>query len=1109
MGLPGYFLEAPGSVVLLPVAPRWGDPVDGVEQLDLMHESDAGTRYVYTLGSRAVHHFQFRFTRAQKAAFLAMHNAVNGQDTPFFFVPDTDDMDTFIYCRKERDFRPRELPMGAVVDGVETSLFDYQLELTGEPLTEDFDTDQVDSPEWHVFGQIFLESATQNLAVRPWNVTDTSGEEIYEGLVLGWGNIDRSVPFPAGMPQVGDARIRIADTTRRLRDRLAHETPRRRTVTLKIAQRGGSSLFSRPAAYTGEIVDAVFGSGYVEFNLRDVTFAWLDEVFPDLITHDTFPELSIGVDSAFANIITGVVTSHEKNPQGAVPIPHIGFSSAAGDWFGIACHPIWDLVALYRKLPGEGAFTLVDEAEFTIIEETRDALGLNLTFSILVFPVEQPAGTELRADVEGISSRGGWGPLAPVTGLLRNPVDFFINMTYFFLVRAGLDPVTPFDTEEIEFLREQCESLIPDSSTDGAAPLLCDGALVKPFSAREFFGKFLPSFQFSMFQKKNGLITLRLIGESDSNRIVFNRGKIIRNTFVETIARPTYNQVAYRTKVNYTTNEWGETTTYDNEDDQRALGEYTGEIDTAGPVRSVKIERDPGFDFWFVRDNATAAWSIARRMSYLALGSYRQQFKMPLPEVIDDIDLADLIGISHPFGLEEDGGYSDKEVVVTALTADLDRLTLDVKTILREPQSIEIPETILRRTALLTGGPGFADSAGESGLRFRTVGPYIGPTRWTHRGGVAGGSDDFGTDKEGGRIAIVNGLTTTFGQDWVLFVGTASSTGDAELWYWKDVTKTWEKLFGDGVNGGWGAGQYESVTALFASGNGSLYIGLGSDTADGEVWKYSPRLGKYYIEKIGDAGLNGFPSNNQVVLDFCDGPMLMAAMGQQGVSGAALWGFNGSEWTEFGGPTAEGEDFGSGHFTVNGVTTVGMDAFLYVGLGNGGVFGDEGGQVWRNGGFTWGKVLGNGDQPAPTFNPESVQFVRDFEGGLVIGVGLQVIGGGELWHWDGTTATKIGGDGVQGSWASKRQCKCIYVDGHDMYVGVGSATGIDQNNAEVWKYTGPGIHGFWTKLGGQGLDGSWNDLEYNTIGAITKYGNSLWVITAGNSGAGEAWRYAL
>lgn len=960
--------------------------------------------------------------------------------------------------------------------------------------------------EWHVFARVFLESQTQNWAIRPWMVNDTSGSEVYEGLVLAFGNIDRAVGFPAGMPQIGDARVRVADTTRALRNRLAHETPRRRLVELKIAERGGQSLHERDPIYTGEIMDATFGPGYVEFTLRDVTFSWLDEIFPDLITHETFPELSIGVDSAFANIINGQVISHEKNPQGAVPLPHIGFASSHGDWYGIAAHPIYDLVAVYRKLPGEGVFTLVDESEFTIVEEVRDAGGLNLTFSILQFLAEQPPGTLIQADVEGIDARGGWGSIPGVTGLLRNPVDFFINMAYFFLVRAGIDPVEPFDVDDIAFLREQCESLFPDSSTDGTAGLYCDGALVKPFSAREFFGRFLPSFGFTMYQKKNGKITLKLVGDGDSNRVVFARNKMVRNTFIETMAKPTFNQVEYRSHVNYCTNEWAEVHTYDNDDDQRALGNYTGNDDSAGSSRSRKIERD-NFDFWFVRDNPTAAYVIAKRMGYLALGSYRQAFKMPLPEVIDDIDLADLIGITHPFGLEEDGGYQNREAIVTQMTLDLDRLSLDVRSILSVPQTIEIPETILRRTAQLTGGPGYADSAGTSGLRFRTTGPYIGPTRWTKRGGIAGAPDDFATDKESGRLAIVNGLTSVFGQDWVLFLGTASSTGDAELWYYKDVTKTWEKLFGDGINGGWGASQYESVTALYPSGDGKLYIGLGSDAADGEVWRYQPRIGKGYIEKIGDASLNGFPSNNQVVLDFAefDG-YVMAAMGQQGVSGAALWGFNGSSWTEFGGPTAIGPDFGSGHFTVNSVTRVLMDDFLYVGLGAGGVFGNAGGQVWRNGGFTWGKVLGNGINGG--FNCDDVHFVRDFEGGLIIGVGGN-IGDGELWHWDGTTATKIGGDSVQGSWTTKRRCQCVYVDGHDIYVGVGSPTGIDQNNAEVWKYTGPGIHGFWTKLGGQGLDGSWNALEYNTITALTKYGSTLWAYTAGNSGAGEAWRYAL
>lgn len=133
MGLPGYYLDVPGNLVLLPCAPRWGDPVDGGEVLDILHETQGGSRHGYTQATRAIRSFNFRFSRADKADFLLLHNTVFGRALTFFFVPDTDDMDTFIFCRKEKDFRTKEVPMEAVVGGSVTSLFDYTLELTAEP----------------------------------------------------------------------------------------------------------------------------------------------------------------------------------------------------------------------------------------------------------------------------------------------------------------------------------------------------------------------------------------------------------------------------------------------------------------------------------------------------------------------------------------------------------------------------------------------------------------------------------------------------------------------------------------------------------------------------------------------------------------------------------------------------------------------------------------------------------------------------------------------------------------------------------------------------------------------------------------------------------------
>jgi hypothetical protein len=317
-----------------------------------------------------------------------------------------------------------------------------------------------------------------------------------------------------------------------------------------------------------------------------------------------------------------------------------------------------------------------------------EAPGVEFNPTYIDFLIEQPSGTEIRADIEGIYNRGYWEGIEGAEGIEvnRNPINFFINMIFFIMAKAGTD-ASVWDVPSVEAVLNKFYAIIPDSSSSvGLAPFLCDGALTSSMTGREFLAQFCVSFQVDILQKRNGKLALEYVDETDEDRPVFTDGQhILRDTFFENLAKPTVNQCTYRYARNYATSEWAAKEVYDNEDDQLTLG-YT---DPLTLERVKKIENDT-LDLFWVRDPLTALYVTARRLSFLALGSFRPEWQMPAPEVMNDVELAKLVGITHWAGADL-GGYANKEVKIIGLTLDLDKLIYMVKGILRIPQGIVIP----------------------------------------------------------------------------------------------------------------------------------------------------------------------------------------------------------------------------------------------------------------------------------------------------------------------------------------------------------------------------------------------------------------------------------
>lgn len=509
--------------------------------------------------------------------------------------------------------------------------------------------------EWLVLASMELDSGTRYYS----DGTVTHPTRTYVGRVLRWGSIDRSIPQPAGLPQTGDAQVRIADTDRQLRDILVVTTARRRVMSLKFVQMESSEAAAAPF-FTGEIVDFSAGPGYIDITLRDKTFSWLDLPIPNIPMRDNFPftpappwathRLS---DEAFIPIIAGSCHAPSDGIPGVIRLPHIGWSAANGDVFAVAQHPIYSVI-IYRREPGGEYFVVVPGAQYLISEQVKTIDGISYTFTFCSFYSQQTDGVEIRADVEGLEARGGWNGYPAVTGTpLRNPIDFFINMTAHVLAVAGVE--ADFDAGRIMAVRQRFEELL----------YTCDGAITTQMTCREFLARFLSSFNLDMFVTKEGKIALNFTEQSDSSRPTFTEGRhILLNSFVEWQSNPSVNQVRYRFDVNYATNEWASTELYDEAQDQTALGEVESEQ----------------LDQWFIRDPSMAEDVARRRLDFLRLTSYRQEFKLPTPEVFDQLELGRQISITHHDGMSI-GGYNGQEVKVLGISHAMDRFETTVRTI--------------------------------------------------------------------------------------------------------------------------------------------------------------------------------------------------------------------------------------------------------------------------------------------------------------------------------------------------------------------------------------------------------------------------------------------
>ncbi len=360
-------------------------------------------------------------------------------------------------------------------------------------------------------------------------------------------------------------------------------------------------------------------------------------------------------------------------------------------------------------------------------------------------------------------------------------------------------------------------------------------------------------------------------------------------------------------------------------------------------------------------------------------------------------------------------------------------------------------------------------------------------TSWTQ---VAGNDVNGSWDLDGQLAAHA---MTSVGTD--LYVGLGNATGDAEVW--RRSGSTWTKVGGDGLNSGWASLTFESVLSLASDGT-DVYAGLGITAGDAEVWKYDVSEGTW--SKIGGDAVNSSWAVNTyegVYSLVWQGSTLYAGLGLT-ANDAEVWSWNGSAWTKIGG------DSTNSGWTTNfeyAYSMVHDGTYLYAALGA--TAGDA--EIWRWNGTAWTRI--GGDAINSSWADATYEFglSMTYVGGILYaGLGTTA-NEAEVWSWNGSAWTQVGGDSLNSGWTTNYEgVYTLKNDGTDVYAGLGASGGDN----EVWKLTVGTTT--WSKIGGDGTNSSFTSTTHTIVDTMHFIGTTLYAgITSGNAGrTGEVWSFA-
>ncbi|MFO0920248.1 MAG: LamG domain-containing protein [Candidatus Saccharimonadales bacterium] len=323
-----------------------------------------------------------------------------------------------------------------------------------------------------------------------------------------------------------------------------------------------------------------------------------------------------------------------------------------------------------------------------------------------------------------------------------------------------------------------------------------------------------------------------------------------------------------------------------------------------------------------------------------------------------------------------------------------------------------------------------------------------------------------------------------------LYAGLGNSAGDAEVWRWNG--SSWSRIGGDAINSSWANSTYENVLSMTFYGS-NLYVGLGTSANDAEVWRWN---GSSWSQIGGDSLNSGWTTNYEGVYSLTnDGTNLYAGLGNS-AGDNEVWQWNGTSWAKIGGDGVN-SSFGATHTTVNAL--VYSDGSLKAGLNSGS--GIDSGHAWEWNGTSWTRIGGDYVNKSWGFRGlQSVEVMQVSGEYLYAGTGVSYAGNAQVWRWNGSTWEMIGGQGINGSWsyATYETVTSMASMGGDLYVGLGTSA----NDAEVWRWNGSS----WSQIGGDSLNSGWTT-GFEEVNSLAAFGGSLYAGLGNSASDAEVWRW--
>src|SRR3989344_8358007 len=122
--------------------------------------------------------------------------------------------------------------------------------------------------------------------------------------------------------------------------------------------------------------------------------------------------------------------------------------------------------------------------------------------------------------------------------------------------------------------------------------------------------------------------------------------------------------------------------------------------------------------------------------------------------------------------------------------------------------------------------------------------------------------------------------------------------------------------------------------------------------------------------------------------------------------------------------------------------------------------------------------------------------------GWVVLLTMPRTGDAEIWEYNGSAWTQIGGDGLNSSWLDGQyeQAKSLIVYNGKLFAGIGNTAG----DGEVWAYD----NGSWSKVAGALINSSWAANTIENVLSLSVYKGKLYA-GLGNTANSDAqiWSY--